>query len=165
MFTIWMTGLSGSGKTTIAKEIAFRFHINTSPILHLDGDEVRKFVNSDLKYSMKEREAHLKRIAGIAYLANLNRIPVIVSTISPTEKIRKYAKNTVHGFIEVYVKCSIEECIRRDPKNIYKKEKNQLIGVDLKYEIPRKPDIILDTEKQSLQSCVRTILNYIPMMW
>ena len=158
-YTIWFTGLSGSGKTTIAQRLTQLYHFSNKPLLFLDGDVVRELVNKDLQYSLEEREQHLKRIVGISVLANLSYIPVIVSTISPTKKIRDFARNSLERYIEVYAKCPIEICRQRDPKGLYKKKTTSMVGVDIVYEEPENPDIILETDKLSVEKCVDKVLK------
>lgn len=160
-FTIWMTGLSGSGKTTIANELATRYHWNKQPLMRIDGDDVRTLINRDLKYSLEEREEHLRRIIGICVLANQSYVPTVVSTISPTEKIREMARSSLENCILVYVKCPLDVCKQRDPKQLYRKKTSSMVGIDIPYEEPKDADIIIDSEKESPNDAVEKILNYI----
>lgn len=158
MFTIWMTGLSGSGKTTIAEEFK---KIYKNKILHLDGNKVRRYVNADLKFSIEEREQHLKRIIGICILSEISDIPCIVSTISPLKSIRTSARENLENFIEVYIKCPIAVCEERDPRGLYKSNTTEMIGKDLPYQAPTSPDIVIETNKESVEEAVSKILDYL----
>src|ERR687887_644753 len=163
---MWLTGLPGSGKTTIAKalypklkELAFKVEL-------LDGDTVRKELSPELGFTKQDRETHARRVVYLCKLLSRNGIISIVCLISPYREFRRYARaeiNTDNNFYEVYVKCSLETCIRRDPKGLYKKallgEIKDLTGLQDPYEEPENPEIIVNTERQSLEECINVILN------
>ncbi|GBC74097.1 putative adenylyl-sulfate kinase [archaeon HR05] len=120
-FTVWLTGLSGSGKTTIGRTLQHRL-INLGYRAELlDGDEVRRNLSPDLGFSKQDRELHARRVVYISKLLTRNGIIAIVSLISPYRAFRAYAREELKDFVEVYVKCSINTCIKRDPKGLYRK--------------------------------------------
>jgi adenylylsulfate kinase len=162
---IWLTGLPGSGKTTIArvlypklKELGFKAEI-------LDGDVVRKELSPELGFTKKDREMHAKRVVYLCKLLSRNGVISIVCLISPYREFRRYARTEIcsNNFYEVYVKCSLESCIRRDPKGLYKKalsgEIKDLTGLQDRYEEPENPEIIVNTDEQTLEQYVNVILN------
>jgi bifunctional enzyme CysN/CysC len=160
--TLWMTGLSGSGKSTIAEELLN--HVEGSWIL--DGDVVRTGLCKDLGFSLEDRKENIRRIAEVSKILNDVGIQTIVPVISPTIEIRKMARDIIgEGFIEIYVSTSLEECERRDVKGLYKKvragEIPQFTGITSPYEPPENPDILLDTETLTLEEEIRIILDYL----
>ncbi|MEM4400224.1 MAG: adenylyl-sulfate kinase [Candidatus Nitrosocaldus sp.] len=161
-FTIWLTGLSGSGKTTIARELQKRLLTMNYKAELLDGDEVRRNLSPDLGFSKQDREMHAKRVVYISKLLTRNGIISIVSLISPYRAFRAYAREELKDFVEVYVKCSIDTCIKRDPKGLYRKALNgeiqDMTGIQDPYEEPLNPEVAVDTDRQSIDECVDTIL-------
>lgn len=167
-FVVWFTGLSGSGKTTIArgvmdklKEMGFRVEL-------LDGDWVRKTINPDAGFTREERRRHLLRVAWIARLLARNGVVVLCSFVSPYRSVRREIRGIVEEevpFIEVYVKCSLEECMRRDPKGLYKKalrgEIQYFTGISDPYEEPENPDLVVDTEHESVEECIAKVIQKI----
>ena len=162
-FTLWLTGLSGSGKSTIAKELQRRLESMGYRSELLDGDEVRRNLSPELGFSKQDREIHARRIVYISKLLSRNGIISIVSLISPYRAFRAYARAELNNFVEVYVRCSIDTCIKRDPKGLYKKALNgeitDMTGIQDPYEEPVNPEVIVDTDKQSVDECVNTILD------
>ena len=163
---IWLTGLPGSGKTTIAKALHPRLKESGFKVELLDGDIVRKELSPELGFTKHDREIHARRVVYLSKLLSRNGIISIVSLISPYRDFRRYARsetNMNNNFYEVYVKCSLGTCIERDPKGLYKKalsgEIKDLTGLQDPYEEPENPEIIVDTERQSLEECVNVILN------
>ena len=163
---IWLTGLPGSGKTTIAKAILPKLRELGFKVELLDGDIVRKELSPELGFTKQDREIHARRVVYLSKLLTRNGIISIVSLISPYRDFRKYARSEINlnnNFYEVYVKCSLGTCIARDPKGLYKKalsgEIKDLTGLQDPYEEPEDPEVIVDTEKQTLEKCVNTILN------
>lgn len=161
-FVIWLTGLPGSGKTTIAKGLEKYFKDNNYRIEVLDGDFVRKNLSPDLGFSKEERDQHNKRVIFLSNLLARNGVIVIVSLISPYRKIRDYARSRLNKFVEVFVKCSIEKCIERDPKGLYKKALNgeikDMTGIQHPYEEPLNPEVVDDTEKETTKESISKIL-------
>ena len=137
---IWLTGLPSSGKTTIADALAQRLRGDGLPVEVLDGDEVRKSLSSDLGFSAEDRQQHNRRVIYVSKLLIRNGLIVIVPLISPYRETREFARAELGRFLEVYVKCSIEECIRRDVKGLYAKalrgEVVNFTGISDPYEEP-----------------------------
>ena len=164
--TVWLTGLSGSGKSTIATELA-RELLNTSRLAYiLDADNVRLGLNSDLGYSDDDRTENIRRMAEVACLFADSGTVAIVPIISPFIASRAHARK-IHEqrqlrFIEVHVATPIDECERRDTKGLYAKVRSGqltgLSGVDSPYEAPKSPDVIVGMVKESLQESVSMIL-------
>lgn len=158
MITIWMTGLSASGKTTIAKELKEKFPQS----VWIDGDNFRKNVSSDLGFSMDDRRENLRRVAGVAKLLNEQGFNVITSFISPIDEIREYVRTHLKSLI-VYVKAPLEVCIERDPKGLYEKalkgEIKDFTGLTSVFQEPKNPDVVVETDKQSVKECVQCIIK------
>jgi len=163
--TIWLTGLSGSGKTTIAKLVAEKLRQQSIPVVILDGDVVRKSVSSDLGYTKRDRDRNITRIADICKIITDNGVINIASVVSPTKSIREYARRIIGNFTEVYIKCSLKECKRRDTKGIYEKfdngEIDYLVGINIDYEEPKYPEIILNTDTTTPLKCCNLLLHYL----
>jgi adenylylsulfate kinase len=162
---IWLTGLPGSGKTTIAKALYPRLKESGLKAEFLDGDIVRKELSPELGFTKQDREIHARRVVYLSKILSRNGIISIVSLISPYRDFRRYARsetNMNNNFYEVYVKCSLETCIARDPKGLYKKaisgEIKDLTGLQDPYEEPENPEVIVDTERQTLHECVNEII-------
>ena len=161
--TLWLTGLPCSGKTTLAKRLKEELDNRGYKAVSLDGDDVRGKLNEDLGFSAKDRNENLRRIAHVAKLFNENGNFVIASFVSPTNAYRKMAKEIIGNFKLVYVKCSVETCEKRDVKGMYKKartgEIKDFTGVSAPFEEPKDADIVVDTEKNDLETCVNAILT------
>ena len=162
MSVIWLTGLSGSGKTTIAGELWQRMESVGISAIVLDGDVIRDIYPTG--FSFEDRHAHIIRVAKLAKLIALHGIEVIVSLISPMENSRNMARELITGgedfvddFILVYVNASLEECIKRDVKGLYAKATENMTGIQQAYEVPISPDIIVDTVNNNVEDCVRQI--------
>jgi len=164
-FVLWFTGLSGSGKSVIADRVAEKLKEKGLKIERLDGDIVRKSLTKDLGFSENDRNENIKRVTFVAKLLSRNDVGVIASFISPYREIRNHVKNEVTNFIEVYTKCSLDVCIQRDPKGLYKKALNGEIenftGVSHPYEEPENPEILLETDKLSLEESVGKVIKKI----
>ncbi len=167
-FVVWFTGLPGSGKTTIAKGVMEELRKRGYRVELLDGDWVRKTINPDAGFTREERNRHLYRVAWIARLLARNGVIVLCSFVSPYRdtraKIREIVEEEV-PFIEAFVKCSLEEVIRRDPKGLYKKalrgEIKHMTGIDDPYEEPLNPEITVDSEHNSIEENVKTVIKYL----
>jgi len=161
--TIWLTGLSGSGKSTIANEIEEWIFSNSGRVYVLDGDNTRLGINKDLSFSIEDRKENIRRVAEICRLFNDAGIIVVAPFISPFEQDRKDAKSIIgkENYIEIYVEASVTACIQRDPKGLYRKAINGDIkfftGISSPYETPIAPDIHLNTEILSLKDCIKII--------
>lgn len=160
---IWLTGIPASGKTTIATLLKDYYKQKNLPVDILDGDEIRNTLSSDLGFSEKDRKEHNRRVIFIAKLLSKNGITTIIPLISPYRETREFARKEIPNFVEVWVKASIDECKKRDPKGLYKKalvgEITNLTGLQAPYEEPESPELILDTEKHTPQECLQMILT------
>jgi adenylyl-sulfate kinase len=156
---VWFTGLSGSGKSTIATAVERLLYEQNIKTYLLDGDNLRLGINSDLGFSDTDRNENIRRISEIAKLFCDSGFVTLVSVISPFSAMREKAKLLIgeQRFILVYVKTQISTCMERDPKGLYKKNIGQFTGIDSAYQPPENPDIILDTEKLSIDEEARLI--------
>ena len=158
-----MTGLPCSGKTTIARKLSERIF----NLAILDGDEMREWLSPNEDFSKKGINSHNKKVANLAKLLLEHDVPVCVSKIAPyaenREEARKILKN--HNFVEVYVKCSVNSCEKRDVRGMYKKarnnEINNFIGIHVTYEPPTKPELVVDTENSPIDNSMQIILDYL----
>lgn len=162
--TIWMSGLSGAGKSTIANALEKRLYAMGKKTMLLDGDNVRMGLNSNLGFSDEDRIENIRRIAEVAKLMNDAGLIVITAFISPYRQDRRNAKKIIgEGFWEVYVSTSIAECEKRDVKGLYKAAREGKIahftGITSPYEAPERPDVAVDTAEMDVEACVDHILN------
>jgi adenylylsulfate kinase len=153
-FTLWFTGLSGAGKTTISKLVEDELRARGSRLEILDGDVVRENLSKGLGFSKEDRDTNIRRIAFVADLLSRNGVPVITAAISPYREIRAEARELMGDrFIEVFVKASVEVCAERDVKGLYEKafkgEIKEFTGVSDPYEEPLDAEVTLDTENES----------------
>ena len=163
---LWFTGLSASGKSTIAHELEFRLNNMQVNTYVLDGDNIRHGLNKDLGFSSEDRKENIRRIAEVTKLFADAGILTIAAFISPFRQDRKFARDlTKEEFIEIYAKCSLSVCKERDPKGLYKKavagEIKDFTGISHPYEEPLEPEILLQTDQLSLEECVDKILDYL----
>jgi adenylylsulfate kinase len=166
-FVVWLTGLPSSGKTTIAKRLEKYLRSRGFKVELLDGDDVRKWLSPEAGFSREDRERHLRRVAYVSKLLARNGVVVIASFVSPYRNVRDEARRMIEGeglkFVEVYVKCSLEECMRRDSKGLYEKalrgEIRDMTGVQDVYEEPLNPEVLVDSEKQDPDKCVEEIVG------
>lgn len=164
---LWFTGLSGSGKSTIAKGLEEALHSKGYFSVVLDGDNVRAGINNNLGFSDADRKENIRRIAEVAKLFCSNGIIVICCFVSPTEEIRSQAKAIIgeKDFSEIFVNTPIEECEKRDVKGLYAKaragEIKDFTGVDAPFEIPAKPDLEIFTQGKAIKQSVNEVLNFV----
>ena len=164
---LWFTGLSASGKSTVAHALDKYFHRSGIHSYVLDGDNVRHGLNKDLGLSPENRKENIRRIGEVSKLFVDAGLLVLAAFIAPYKEDRKEVRSLLEKdqFIEVFVKCSISECEKRDPKGLYKKartgEIKQFTGLSAPYEEPEQPEIILETDKYNVKECVDHILNYL----
>lgn len=162
---IWLTGLSGSGKSTIAKELEKKLFSLGKISYILDGDNIRSGLCSDLGFSIEDRSENMRRIGEAAALFAHAGIIAITAFISPFSKERKDARGLVQKgrFFEIYIDTSLETCEKRDPKGFYKKarkgEIQSFTGIDSPYEKPLKPELTIKTENKNPESAVELIIN------
>jgi adenylylsulfate kinase len=152
--TIWFTGLSGAGKTTISGLLVEQLRRRgLGRIEVLDGDEVRTHLSAGLGFSREDRDTNIRRIAFVAHLLTRNGVTVITAAISPYRETRDYARKLIGDFIEVHVKCPLEVCVERDVKGLYKKALRgdipQFTGVSDPYEEPLDPEVVIETDRES----------------
>ncbi len=163
-FTLWFTGLSGAGKTTISKFVETELRDRGSRVEVLDGDIVRENLSKGLGFSKEDRDTNIRRIAFVADLLSRNGVPVITAAISPYRELRDEARETMGDrFIEVFVKASVEVCAERDVKGLYEKafkgEIKEFTGVSDPYEPPLNPELTLDTEHESAEESAARIVS------
>lgn len=163
-FTVWFTGLSGSGKTTVARVVCDK--LRERGIMNvevLDGDLVRTNLSKGLGFSKEDRDTNIKRIAFVCHLLTRNGVPNIAAAISPYREIRDYARGEIKHFIEVYVKCPLEVLIDRDVKGLYKKaiagEIPHFTGITDPYEEPLNPEVMIETDKEKPEESADKILR------
>ena len=166
-FLMWFTGLSGSGKSTIANIVEQRLQKQGIKTYTLDGDNIRKGINNDLSFSPDDRTENIRRIAEIANLMIDAGLVVLAAFVSPYKKDRDNINKIVKdvNFVEIYINTSVEECERRDVKGLYKKarlgEIKNMTGISAPYEAPINPDIEIKTELETIAQAVEKILEYI----
>ncbi|HSD25165.1 MAG TPA: adenylyl-sulfate kinase [Solirubrobacterales bacterium] len=163
-FTLWFTGLSGAGKTTIAHLVEKELRDRGSKVEVLDGDVVRENLSKGLGFSKEDRDTNIRRIAFVADLLSRNGVPVITAAISPYRELRDEARELMGDrFIEVFVKASVEVCAERDVKGLYEKafkgEIKEFTGVSDPYEPPLNAEITLDTEHDSAEEDAAKIVS------
>ncbi len=167
-FTLWFTGLACSGKTVLADAVAEDLKKRGMKVERLDGDIVRESLTSDLGFSEEDRNENIKRVTFVAKLLSRNGVAVLASFISPYNKIRAYSRNEIDDYILVYVKCPIKVCEQRDVKGMYAKaragEIKNFTGIDHPFEEPNHADIIVETDKQSVEESKQIILNALEKM-
>ena len=166
-FLIWFTGLSGSGKSTIANVVEQELHKKGIKTYTLDGDNIRKGINGDLTFAPEDRTENIRRIAEIANLMVDSGLVVLAAFVSPYKKDRENIKNIVKdiNFVEIFINTSIEECERRDVKGLYEKarkgEIKNMTGISAPYEAPENPDIQINTEEMTVKQAVNEIIRNI----
>ncbi len=166
-FLIWFTGLSGSGKSTIANVVEQELYRLGVKTYTLDGDNIRKGINNDLTFVPDDRTENIRRIAEIGSLMVDAGLVTLAAFVSPYKKDRENVKNIVKdvNFVEVFINTSIEQCEKRDVKGLYKKaragEIKNMTGISAPYEVPESPDIEIKTEEITIDEAVKEIINYI----
>ena len=160
-FTIWFTGLSGAGKSTLAWAIERRLKALDRNVEVLDGDTVRTHLSKGLGFSREDRNTNIQRIAFVCNLLTRNGVVSIAAAISPYREAREWARKEIGNFVEVYVKCPLEVCRQRDVKGLYKLVDEGRIkgftGVDDPYEEPEHPELVIETDKETVEESVSRI--------
>jgi len=164
--TLWFTGLSGAGKSTIAEVVEAELRGRGLRVEVLDGDVVRTHLSKGLGFSKEDRDTNIRRIAFVADLLSRNGVVAITAAISPYREIRDEARELMGDrFVEIYVKATVEECARRDVKGLYEKafkgEIKEFTGVSDPYEPPLDPEITIDTEAQTVEESAAQVLAYL----
>jgi len=161
-FTVWFTGLSGSGKTTVSKIVEQKIRKCGRNVEILDGDVIRTNLSKGLGFSKEDRDTNIKRIAFVCKLLTRNGAANMVAAISPYRETRDHARSEIGDFVEVYVKCPVEVCIDRDPKGLYEKalsgEIDNFTGISDPYEEPFYPDVILETHKETPEESAEKVI-------
>src|SRR3954449_2248748 len=170
--TVWFTGLSGAGKTTLSAAVANEIRARDTRVEVLDGDVVRTHLSKGLGYSREDRDTNIRRIGFVAKLLTRNDVAVVVAAISPYRAVRDEVRGEIGKFLEVFVRCSLDELIRRDVKGLYERalrgEVAQFTGVSDPYEEPLSPEVVVNTDQESVEESVARIvaalerLGYLP---
>jgi len=162
---LWFTGLSASGKSTIAHNVEKKLYTQSIRTYVLDGDNVRHGINSNLGFSRDDRKENLRRVVELSKLFVDAGILVLAAFISPYREDRAYVRSQLEGnnFLEIYIKCSVEECENRDPKGQYKKARAGIIkeytGISSPFEEPENPDLVIDTNKINVEESVQKVIE------
>lgn len=164
---LWFTGLSGSGKSTISVEVEKSLHEYGIHTYRLDGDNIRHGLNQDLSFSIEDRKENIRRVGEVSKLFVDAGVLTLAAFISPFKEDRAFVRSLLQHqeFIEIYVHASVKTCIQRDPKGLYERvvkgEIKDFTGIDSPYDIPESPEIIVDTECQSIEESVEQIVQYL----
>jgi len=160
-FTIWFTGLSGAGNSTLSEALEERLEARERKVEILDGDIVRTHLSKGLGFSREDRDTNIKRIAFVCSLLTRNGVICISAAIAPYREARQWARQEIGNFVEVYVKCPLEVCRQRDVKGLYKLvDEGKLTGftgVDDPYEEPEHPELVVETNKETIEESVGRI--------
>ena len=159
-FVVWITGLSGSGKSTVSRKLKAELEARGHKVELIDGESFRKSISEGLGFSKEDRKKHIERMCEVAKLLLRNDVIVIIAAISPDRELRNKARAELGRFIEVYLRCPLDVLKKRDP--IYERaergEVSDLAGVHYPYEEPERPEVVCDTDRESPDDCVsRTI--------
>jgi adenylyl-sulfate kinase len=162
-FTLWFTGLSGSGKTVLAKAVEAELRSRGLKVERLDGDIVRKSLTKDLGFTKEDRDTNIERVTFVAKLLTRNGVAVLCSFISPYRERRARSRAEIGHFVECYVECPLEVCMERDVKGLYQRamagEIENFTGISDPYEPPEHPEIVVNTAQQALEESVSVILR------
>jgi adenylylsulfate kinase len=160
-FTLWFTGLSGSGKSTISERVALRLQRKGLRVEVLDGDIVRTNLSKGLGFSREDRDENIKRVGFVCHLLTRNDVIAIASVISPYRGAREHNRKLIKDFVEVYTRCPVEVCAQRDVKGLYQKaaagEIKGFTGVDDPYEPPNHPEVVCHTDTESVEESVERV--------
>lgn len=160
---LWFTGLPSSGKTTIAHALEKELRATGRKVEVLDGDAIRTNLSAGAGFSKEDRLAHIRRIAYVAKLLSRNEVITICSVISPYREMRDQARAEIPEFVEVFVKCPVEECIRRDVKGLYKKalsgEITNMTGIQAPYEEPLAPELVIPSSEETVEASVARVVQ------
>lgn len=164
---LWFTGFSGAGKSSLSVAVEKELHKRGIRTYVLDGDNVRHGLNSNLGFSSEDRAENIRRIGEVSKLFVDAGVMTLTAFISPYREDRNMVREMVEDgeFLEIYVKCALEECEKRDPKGLYKKARNGEIkgftGIDAPYEAPVNPELVVETDKETLRESVLAVLNFL----
>jgi adenylyl-sulfate kinase len=167
-FTLWFTGLSGAGKTTLARLIETELQARNHKVEVLDGDIIRTNLSKGLGFSKEDRDTNIRRIGFVCNLLTRNEVIAIAAAISPYREVRDEIRRQIGSFVEVYVKCPIEVLAERDAKGLYKKalagELKNFTGVDDPYEAPLAPEVVVETDLENPRESVARIISKLEEM-
>lgn len=163
-FALWITGLPSSGKSTIARYVTKRLRDDYSvPIVHLESDELRKLLTPEPNYSPEERDWFYEVLRRLAQLLTSNSVNVIIDATGNKGQYRDNARSCISRFLEIYIKCPIEVCKKRDPKGIYRMAQQgkakSVPGIQNPYEEPKGPDVIIESDRTSPEESAMTVLK------
>ncbi len=164
-FTVWFTGLSGAGKSTIANALAKELRARGMKVEVLDGDVIRTNLSKGLGFSKEDRDTNVLRVGWVAEVLSRNGVAVLCALISPYRETRNKVRERIQNFVEVYVQAPLEEVIRRDVKGLYKKalagEIKNFTGISDPYEPPENPEVVCNTAEETLEESVQKVVNYL----
>ena len=159
---IWLLGISGSGKTTIGSWVVDKLKSdNNLETFLIDGDLVRSFFDGDLGYETKDRRTNIKRIMLAAHVLEQNGIVPVVCNISPFQDLRNLCRSKFGNYLEIYLNKSLQTSIKNDVKGLYKNNENLLVGRDLKFDIPESPDLVIDTDNETVDESRNNTYSFI----
>ena len=164
---LWFTGLSGSGKSTLAHAVENRLYKRSCHSFVLDGDNIRHGLNMDLGFSREDRQENIRRIAELVHIFVDAGLIVLAALISPYRADRQKARGLLESneFIEIFCRCELNECEKRDPKGLYKKARAgkipEFTGISSPYEEPDRPEIVVNTDRDTIDVCVDKIISYL----
>ncbi|HEV8305820.1 MAG TPA: adenylyl-sulfate kinase [Gemmatimonadales bacterium] len=162
-FTLWFTGLSGAGKSTLAAAVGEELRRRGLRVEVLDGDEVRQNLSKGLGFSREDRDTNIRRIGYVAKLLTRHGVAVITAAISPYRAVRDEVRRDIGHFVEVFVRASLDECIRRDTKGLYRRALagavSQFTGVSDPYEEPLTPELVVDTERETVPDSAARVID------
>lgn len=161
-FTVWFTGLSGAGKTTLSAAVAGAIRARGQRVEVLDGDVVRTNLSKGLGFSREDRDTNIRRIGFVSKLLSRNGVAVITAAISPYREVRDEVRGEIERFVEVFVKCPLDELVRRDVKGLYAKalrgEIGNFTGVSDPYEEPLDPEVVVETDRETIEESVGKVV-------
>jgi adenylyl-sulfate kinase len=164
-FTLWFTGLSGSGKSTVANILEKKLKDGGAKVEILDGDVVRTNLSKGLGFSKEDRDTNIRRIGFVCGLLSRNGVIAMSAAISPYKAIRDEVRSTIDNFVEAYAECDLDTLIERDPKGLYKKalagEIKGFTGIDDPYEAPDKPELTLDADNKGIDELAEEVVSYL----
>ena len=162
-FTLWFTGLSGSGKSTVSERVAARLRQAGRKVELLDGDVVRTNLSQGLSFSKEDRNTNVRRIGFVCELLSRNNVVAVVAAISPYREAREEVKRRVRPFMEIYVECPLEVLAERDVKGLYKRamagEIPHFTGVSDPYEAPEAPDLVIRSDREPVETSVKRVMD------
>lgn len=162
-FTLWFTGLSGAGKTTVSSRVAEELTRRGHKVEVLDGDVIRTNLSKGLGFSKEDRDTNIHRIGFVCHLLTRNGVVAIAAAISPYADVRRANRELIGDFVEVFVSCPLEKLVERDTKGLYEKalagEIDNFTGVNDPYEDPENAEIVLETEKETVEESVAKVLR------